>query len=372
MGKFPNSLYALTDLSIATGRSFCYFGLILEGVHVSKVIDYKSAGVDIEAGDQLVSWLKSQQPENPPHKERIVSSIGGFSALFRADFAEMKKPCLVSATDGVGTKLKLAIEFNSYKEVAQDLVAMCVNDLVCCGASPLFFLDYYATGKLELDKAKEFLGGVQSACTESNCALIGGETAEMPGMYQKNDFDCAGFAVGVVDEERVLGRHLVKPGDVIIGIESSGFHSNGFSLIRKLFHDDLLEYYKELLTPTQLYVKVCQSINQKFPDQIHAMAHITGGGLDNILRIMPESTQCTIEMWELPKMYQEVLKRSGLSLTEMLKTLNCGIGLVIIAEEGMGPSLMETIKRHDLAAFKLGHVEPSSVLSPTWSIKGEP
>ncbi len=174
-------------------------------------IDYKQAGVDVEAGDALVDWLKATAPSKWPHQERLVEGIGGFAALFRADFKEMKEPCLVSCTDGVGTKIKLAVHFDSYREVAQDLVAMCVNDLICSGAKPLFFLDYYASGKLRLPAAKDFLAGVQAACIESECALIGGETAEMPGVYEGNDFDCAGFSVGVVDRVQALGRHRVKP-----------------------------------------------------------------------------------------------------------------------------------------------------------------
>ena len=202
-------------------------------------MDYKQAGVDVAAGDALVDWLKSTNPKKFPHQDKIVSGIGGFAALFRADFSKMKEPCLVSCTDGVGTKVKLAAEFGRYREVAQDLVAMCVNDMVCCGAQPLFFLDYYATGKLQLDAAKDFLSGVRDACHESDCALIGGETAEMPGVYHEKDFDCAGFAVGVVDKPEALGPHRVKVGDRLLGLASSGFHSNGYSLLRKVFAEDL-------------------------------------------------------------------------------------------------------------------------------------
>ncbi len=210
-------------------------------------IDYKQAGVDVEAGDALVDWLKASAPARWPHQDRLVAGIGGFAALFRADFKELSEPCLVSCTDGVGTKIKVAVHFDSFKEVAQDLVAMCVNDMVCCGATPLFFLDYYASGKLRLPAAKNFLAGVQAACIESNCALIGGETAEMPGVYEGNDFDCAGFSVGVVDRPKALGAHRVQAGMRLLGVSSSGFHSNGFSLLRKVFAQDMDQWREQLL-----------------------------------------------------------------------------------------------------------------------------
>jgi len=335
---------------------------------MSDIIDYKQAGVDIEAGDQLVSWLKSNQPNKWPHQERIVSSIGGFSALFRADFTEMKKPCLVSATDGVGTKLKWAIELGSFKEVAQDLVAMCVNDLICCGAEPLFFLDYYATGKLELDKAKEFLGGVQSACIESNCALIGGETAEMPGMYKKNDFDCAGFAVGVVDEEKVLGSHRVKPGAKLIGVSSSGFHSNGFSLLRKLFDDDFEEWGSQLIVQTHLYVKFAKSLISKMGEDLWAMAHITGGGMDNLARVLPKNTKAEILPWELKPIYKEAQRRSGLDFVSLSKTFNCGIGLVLVVDPSKEKMTMDEITAFGFDVISLGQVSKTDIEEPHWEI----
>ncbi|RYZ64506.1 MAG: phosphoribosylformylglycinamidine cyclo-ligase, partial [Proteobacteria bacterium] len=222
-----------------------------------QVIDYKASGVDVEAGDELVEWLKeSGSKTRSPHADRLVSGIGGFAAMFRIGFPEMKKPCLVSSTDGVGTKIKLAAQFKMYEGVGQDLVAMCINDLVCCGAQPLFFLDYYATGKLELEAAKSFLTGVRNACHASGAALIGGETAEMPGVYHGDDFDAAGFSVGIVDEEKALGRHRVSVGDHVIGVSSSGFHSNGYSLLRKVFEGDLEEWREILMTPTHLYASL--------------------------------------------------------------------------------------------------------------------
>ena len=259
-----------------------------------KSADYLSSGVNVEAGDALVDWLQEVEKEGSalkhPHSEKVIAGIGGFASLFRADFAKYKKPCLVTCTDGVGTKVKLATYFRSYKEVAQDMVAMCVNDLICTGGSPLLFLDYYATGKLDLEAAKEFLQGVRKACLESHCALVGGETAEMPGVYANGDFDCAGFAVGVVDEDEALGLNKVVRGDVLLGVASSGFHSNGFSLLRKVFEKDLDDWKEELLKPTALYVQMVKNL-QHAQIQIHALAHITGGGIENIPRVLPGHLQ---------------------------------------------------------------------------------
>lgn len=317
-------------------------------------IDYKQAGVDVEAGDALVDWLKASAPAKWPHQDKLVEGIGGFAALFRADFKEYKEPCLVSCTDGVGTKIKLAVHFESYREVAQDLVAMCVNDMVCSGAKPLFFLDYYASGRLRLPAAKDFLAGVQAACIESDCALIGGETAEMPGVYEGNDFDCAGFSVGVVDRAAVLGRHRVQPGMKLIGIASSGFHSNGFSLLRKVFAQDLDSWRESLLKPTALYVKLVHAALKA--GGLEAVAHITGGGMDNIPRVLPDGTAARLLPWPVPPPFLEVKKRSGMSWNAMLTTLNCGIGMVWVARpEAVGP-LMKVAAEHGHQAFELGEV----------------
>ncbi len=317
-------------------------------------IDYKQAGVDVEAGDALVDWLKATAPKKWPHQERLVEGIGGFAALFRADFKEMQEPCLVSCTDGVGTKIKLAVHFDRYREVAQDMVAMCVNDLICSGAKPLFFLDYYASGKLRLPAAKDFLAGVQAACIESECALIGGETAEMPGVYEGNDFDCAGFSVGVVDRPLALGRHRVKPGMKLVGIASSGFHSNGFSLLRKLFAQDMNEWRDVLLRPTALYVRLVQAAIAA--GGLEAVAHITGGGMDNIPRVLPDNTKAVLRPWPVPSPFLEVKKRSGLKWTEMLTTLNCGIGMVWVVQPGQVPAMIGLSQKMGHLAFELGEV----------------
>lgn len=322
------------------------------------VLDYKRAGVDIAAGEQLVDWLRESQPKDLPHQERLVSGIGGFASVFRAQFPEMKKPCLVSATDGVGTKLKWAIELGRYSGIGQDLVAMCVNDLICCGGQPLFFLDYYAVGKLELESAKLFLEGVRTACIQSNCLLIGGETAEMPGIYRGKDFDCAGFALGVVDEEEVLGSHRVSCGDNVLGVSSSGFHANGFSLLRKLFEKDYADYAEVLMEPTALYPSLALRLQRDC--EIHAMAHITGGGIDNLRRVLPKGLGAKIKAWSLPEIYSEVFERSGLSIQEMRRTFNSGIGLMIILPESSVSTASLAIEEQGFEVFNLGSINEDS------------
>ena len=317
-------------------------------------IDYKQAGVDVEQGESLVEWLKSEAPQEVSHKHRLVQGIGGFAALFRAGFPEMKSPCLVSCTDGVGTKLKWAVEFSRYESIAQDLVAMCVNDMICSGARPLFFLDYFACGKLEFEAAQPFLRGLRNACTASDCLLIGGETAEMPGVYQGKDFDCAGFSVGVVDEESVLGAHRVKPGMKVIGVGSSGFHSNGYSLLRRLFEKDAQDYIDELMAPTHLYVKLLEAL--KKAGEIHAIAHITGGGLDNLNRILPAGVQAQIDLWSWTELTQEVQKRSQLSTKEMLKTFNCGIGMMLVVDFNSEKTMKTVIEQEGFSYFDVGEL----------------
>lgn len=318
-------------------------------------LNYKSAGVDVEAGDALVDWLQTEK--RPwPHQERIVGGIGGFASLFRIQFPEMKKPCLITCTDGVGTKVKLAAEFQDYSGVGQDLVAMCVNDLICTGGVPLMFLDYYATGKLDIKAAQPFLKSVSEACRNSNCALVGGETAEMPGVYHGNDFDCAGFAVGVVDEEKTWGAHRVVKGDRIFALSSSGFHSNGYSLLRKVFEADRDKWRAELLKPTALYVQVNEAI--KVGCEIHAAAHITGGGIENIPRVLPEGWGWERKEWPWPEPFKEVQRRTKMTNEEMLKTLNCGIGFCYIAPESSRAHIQAEGKKFGFQVFDLGEVYP--------------
>lgn len=325
-------------------------------------MNYKKAGVDVEAGDQLVEWLKDSAPPVTPHAERLLSGIGGFAAIFRAGFPEMKKPCLVSATDGVGTKIKLAAQFESYESVGQDLVAMCVNDLVCCGAQPLFFLDYYATGKLEITAARQFLDGVRRACHESECALIGGETAEMPGVYHGRDFDAAGFAVGVVDEDEILGAHRVKPGTLVLGVSSSGFHSNGYSLLRKVFENDIQDWKDVLLTPTHLYAKLVLELKRR--NLVQAVANVTGGGMENLPRVMPRGTVLPLVDWAWPEPFLVVQDRSGLSRVEMLKTLNCGIGLALFVDPVNALEVEKIVSRYGYLVNSLGRIDVAKGQKP--------
>lgn len=316
-------------------------------------IDYKQAGVDVEAGDALVDWL--QRTGRPgPHQDRVVAGIGGFASLFRIGFPEMKKPCLVTCTDGVGTKVKLASRFKKFDGIGQDLVAMCVNDLICCGGRPLLFLDYYAVGKLDNAEARLFLESVRRACDESDCALVGGETAEMPGVYQPGDFDCAGFAVGIVDEEKALGPHRVSVGDKLVGVSSSGFHSNGYSLVRKLFENDAEKWIDELMKPTALYVRLMRDVVDA--GLAGAAAHITGGGIENIPRVLPEGTKVDLRPWELPPLFEEARRRAGLSVEKIVSTLNGGIGFVLVCKPANADRVAELVRRHGFTNHDLGEV----------------
>lgn len=331
--------------------------------------DYKNAGVDIKKAQKLIDWLskktnfndsdfkKDQKTGSIPHKDCVLEGIGGFASIFRLDQTHLKEPCLVSAADGVGTKLKLAIEMKEYSGLGQDLVAMCANDLICTGARPLFFLDYFSTSKLELDQAKAFLESVKQACHKSQMVLIGGETAEMPGVYQPGDFDCAGFALGVVDRQKILGTHRVKEGMLAIGVSSSGFHSNGFSLLRQLYSKpgDLKKYGKKLLTPTHLYVDLVLDLLKK--QNLAAIAHITGGGICNLSRVLPGGLGLKLKAWDFPEIFRETLLRAKISKQEMLKTFNCGVGLVLIVHADQTPGVLSQIKDHGFKSYELGVLE---------------
>ncbi len=318
-------------------------------------MDYKSAGVDIEKGEALVDWLKEDQGPKP-HADKIIGGIGGFASIFKMDFPNIKEPCLVSATDGIGTKLKLAIDLEKYDTLGQDLVAMCANDLICTGAQPLFFLDYFATSKLEMAQAQPFLAGVKKACHQSQMALIGGETAEMPGLYQPKDFDCAGFAVGVVDRSKILQADNVKPGHRALGLASSGFHSNGFSLVRKLYSTakDLQEFGDSLLTPTALYVDVAMELFKTL--KVSAMAHITGGGIHNVSRVLPDKVGLQLKAWEFPEIFKETQKRADVTTQEMLKTFNCGVGLVVVVPADDYTAADNLAQAKGFKTFDLGEI----------------
>ncbi len=300
-------------------------------------ISYKDAGVDIEAGNALVERIK--QVAMRTRRPEVMAGLGGFGALCKIPQG-YKEPVLVSGTDGVGTKLRLAIDLKKHNTVGIDLVAMCVNDLIVCGAEPLFFLDYYATGKLDIDIAASVVEGIGKGCELSACSLVGGETAEMPGMYEGEDFDLAGFCVGVVENDKIIDGKEVAAGDVLIGLASSGPHSNGYSLIRKILEVNAIDpatvelegenLADVLLTPTRIYV---QSMLQLIKEStVHALAHITGGGLlENIPRVLPEHTKAVIDTksWTAPPVFQWLQEKGNISPTEMYRTFNCGIGMVI-------------------------------------------
>ena len=300
-------------------------------------ITYADAGVDIDAGNELVDRIKPAAKRTT--RPGVMSGLGGFGAMFDLKGAGYKDPILVAATDGVGTKLRIAIDTGHVDGVGIDLVAMCVNDLVCQGAEPLFFLDYFATGKLELDQATRIIEGIAKGCELSGCALIGGETAEMPGMYPKGDFDLAGFSVGAMERGAELPKD-VKVGDVLLGLTSSGVHSNGYSLVRKLVEHSGLAWGDDcpwasgtlgeaLLAPTTLYVKGAVAAMQ----DVSALAHITGGGLtENLPRVLSDGMGADIDLgaWDLPDVFKWLAKQGDMAESELLKTFNCGVGMIAV------------------------------------------
>ncbi|HPI40918.1 MAG TPA: phosphoribosylformylglycinamidine cyclo-ligase [Pseudobdellovibrionaceae bacterium] len=324
-------------------------------------LNYKQSGVDVEAGDALVDWIAETRSPQIKKSSKIestgnlVAGVGGFASVWKLG-SRFKKPCIVTCTDGVGTKVKLASFFKDYESVGQDLVAMCVNDLICTGATPVLFLDYYASGKLNLPAAKSFLTGVRRACAKSGALLVGGETAEMPGVYHNNDFDCAGFAVGLVEEDEILGAHRVQVGDMVLGVSSSGFHSNGFSLLRKVFAHDLKKNKKILLEPTALYPELFNFLKKK-KVKLKAMAHITGGGMENLPRVLPKDTKVRLIPWSFTKPYLEVQKRSGLTREEMLKTFNCGVGLALVISPKDLKKVNQWVQEKGFGTHLLGLVE---------------
>ena len=303
----------------------------------SPTLSYRDAGVDIEAGNRLVDRIKPHAKRT--HRPGVLGGLGGFGALFELPLDRYRQPVLVSGTDGVGTKLKLALELRRHDTIGIDLVAMCVNDVLVVGAEPLFFLDYYATGQLDVEVAAAVIQGIADGCEQAGAALVGGETAEMPGMYGKGDYDLAGFCVGVVEKCRIIDGSRVAPGDMLLGLASSGPHSNGYSLIRKIlaiggvkldqpFEDRTLG--ETLLAPTRIYVKpVLQLLTQV---EVHAIAHITGGGLtENLPRVLPPRTKAIIDIssWPRPTIFQWLQQQGGVAEAEMWRTFNCGVGLVI-------------------------------------------
>ena len=330
-------------------------------------LDYRSAGVDIEAGNSLVS--KIAKITKVTARPEVLSSLGGFGALCEIP-KNYKHPVLVSATDGVGTKLKLATNLKRHNTIGIDLVAMCVNDLIVCGAEPLFFLDYYASGKLDIDVAKSVIEGIGEGCMMAGCALVGGETAEMPGMYSEGDYDLAGFAVGVVERDSIIDQSRVSVNDVLIGIHSSGPHSNGYSLIRKILEinkSDLSESFdgttlgEKLLCPTRIYVDLIKEIGEKI--QIHAIAHITGGGLiENLPRVIPNHLKANIELasWKQPPIFSWLQEKGNINSFEMYKTFNCGIGMIISVSENDAEKAISILNERQVNASLIGYISEKS------------
>ena len=317
---------------------------------------YAKAGVNIEKGNELVKSIKASV--NATHDKRVLGGIGGFAGLFQLG-SKYKNPVLVGCTDGVGTKVALSQTHNKIHLTGQDLVAMCVNDMITCGAEPLFFLDYFAASKLEPKSTAKIVKGIAKACKKSNCALLGGETAEMPGHYAKNNFDLAGFSVGVVEKSRLIDGKSIKSGNILLGIESSGPHSNGFSLIRSIIkkHQPPDAILQVLLKPTHLYnlpiLELIKKINVK------GMAHITGGGLtENIPRILRGELVANVNLssWQLPKAFKWLQEKGRISQAEMLRIFNCGIGMVCIIDQADLVKAQKVLSNHKLRTFEIGSI----------------
>ncbi|MCO6524846.1 MAG: phosphoribosylformylglycinamidine cyclo-ligase [Candidatus Schmidhempelia sp.] len=330
-------------------------------------LSYKDAGVDINAGNELVKRIKNIAKET--HHTNVIGGLGGFGALCAIP-QKYKQPILVSGTDGIGTKLKLAIDLNYHNEIGIDLVAMCVNDLIVQGAEPLFFLDYYATSKLNVDVATKVITGIANGCKQSGCALVGGETAEMPGMYQHADYDIAGFCVGVVEQDEIIDGRNVENGDVIIALASSGPHSNGYSLIRKIIEIHNIDISNEklenklladhLLTPTKIYVNAILNLIKQV--NVHAIAHITGGGFwENIPRILPEKTQAIINesSWQWPSIFNWIQNIGQISRHEMYRTFNCGVGMIVILPKADAAKAIALLSHYGEEAWLLGEIKTS-------------
>ena len=330
-------------------------------------LNYKSAGVDIEAGNDLVERIKPIAAKT--RRPGVMSGLGGFGSLFELPLDRYENPILVSGTDGVGTKLKLALELGIHDTVGIDLVAMCVNDIVVLGAEPLFFLDYYATGKLDVDTAASVITGIGKGCELSGAALEGGETAEMPGMYSEGDYDLAGFCVGIVEKSKILDGSQVKAGDKLMGIGSSGPHSNGYSLIRKIIEtsnvslDDSLNgkpLGRALLEPTKIYVKSLLELLKLVP--VHALAHITGGGLtENLPRVLPEGLNAAIDLnaWEFPETFKWLQQQGNVSQADMLTTFNCGIGMIVCVDAEDEAQTKDVLSKQGETVFSIGEIVES-------------
>ena len=338
----------------------------------SDKLSYADAGVDIEAGNSLVERIKPIVKRT--FRPGVLTGLGGFGALFELPLDRYREPVLVSGTDGVGTKLKLAMQLGRHDTIGIDLVAMCVNDIVVAGAEPLFFLDYYATGRLDLDTATDVIKGIARGCELAGCALTGGETAEMPGMYAAGDYDLAGFAVGIAEKSRLLQPDRVKTGDVLLGLASSGPHSNGYSLIRKVLEvsaaplDQALgngSLGEALLAPTRIYVKSLLALLAEV--DVHALAHITGGGLtENLPRVLPTYTCAVIERdsWERPAVFGWLQRGGNIDADEMLRTFNCGIGMVVCLPTDQADHAAAILTAHGETVHRIGTIAECGCEAP--------
>lgn len=332
-------------------------------------ISYKDAGVDIDAGNALIDRIKHVAKRT--RRPEVMGGLGGFGALCEIPEG-YKQPVLVSGTDGVGTKLRLAMDLGQHDSIGIDLVAMCVNDLVVCGAEPLFFLDYYATGKLDIDVAAQVVSGIGAGCELAGCALVGGETAEMPGMYEGGDYDLAGFCVGVVEKAEIIDGSRVQAGDVLLALPSSGPHSNGYSLVRKIIevsgvdinttNIDGKPLSELLMAPTRIYVKALLQLI-KDTGAVKAMAHITGGGLlENIPRVLPANACAHVDLdsWQRPAVFNWLQEQGNVDETEMHRVLNCGVGMVICVAEDQAANAISVLEKAGEAPWIIGHIAPGT------------
>ncbi len=329
----------------------------------SQSLSYKDAGVDIDAGNALVERIKHVAKRT--HRPEVMGGLGGFGALCEIP-AGYQQPVLVSGTDGVGTKLRLAMDLGKHDTIGIDLVAMCVNDLIVCGAEPLFFLDYYATGHLNVDIAASVVAGIGKGCEQAGCALVGGETAEMPGMYEGEDYDLAGFCTGVVEKSGIIDGSAVRPGDALIALASSGPHSNGYSLIRKIIEVSQADLTAEvdgrpltdaLLEPTRIYVKPLLNLIKTHP--VNALSHITGGGLlENIPRVLPEGTKAVIntQSWQRPAVFEWLREQGNVDEREMYRTFNCGAGMIIAVPAEARQDVITFLWEQGETAWEIGTI----------------
>ena len=343
---------------------------------MTKTLTYKDAGVDIEAAEKLVDFIRPLA--RTTFRKEVLSDIGGFGGVVAVDQERFPEPLLVASTDGVGTKLRIAFDMEKHDTIGQDLVAMCVNDIIVQGATPLFFMDYFATGKLDEGQAKAVLQGIVDGCRMAQCALIGGETAEMPSFYPQGEYELAGFTVGIVSRNRLIEGKNIQPGDILIGLASNGLHSNGYSLVRKIFSrengyhlDDRLEELdcslgEELLKPTRIYVQSILALLERFP--VKGLVHITGGGfIENIPRILPGDCRAEINLsqWTVPPIFKIIEKKEQIELQEMLRTFNYGIGMMVILGADQAGDAVRFLQDQGETSFPAGEILPKNQEDPS-------